>query len=202
MEVFIVENAKTARQFIKSIDKSIDFNQVEVFELDKHQENAQTKEIESILKQYQNIGLLSEAGMPCIADPGNIVVQLAHQLQVKVKPTVGPSSILLALIASGFNGQNFSFVGYLPIKTEERKMAILKLEKEAQKSTQLLIEAPYRNQKLFTDFCNLLNPKTKLMIAFDLTGKNETILVKTIENWRKQNLELEKHPCIFGVYHP
>ncbi len=199
MNAFVVENAKTARQFLKSVDKSIDFNVIEIFELDKFEPKKQKQDLTEFLLKYSKIGLLSEAGMPCIADPGNLAVQCAHQLGIKVKPTVGPSSILLALIASGFNGQNFAFNGYLPIKTEDRTKSIKNIINLAQSGTQLFIEAPYRNQKTLEFLLQALPKNYQLLIAFDLTGINETIVVKTIQKWIETPINLEKHPCIFGI---
>jgi 16S rRNA (cytidine1402-2'-O)-methyltransferase len=159
----------------------------------------QLQEIESLMKQHQIIGVMSESGLPCIADPGNLVVKIAHKIGIKVKPFVGPSSILLALMASGFNGQNFKFNGYLPIQSETLKPFLLNLEKESAKTTQLFIEVPYRNDKTFQFLVQHLSPETYLLVAKDITGENEYIQCKTIKEWKKLDIVIGKTPCVFGV---
>lgn len=199
ISLWFVENARTCRQFLKKVDSSIDINSLTIFELDKHQPLQQQQDIELLMKEHQLIGVMSESGLPCIADPGNIVVRIAHKLGVSVKPYVGPSSILLALMASGFNGQNFKFNGYLPIQSETLKPFLLNLEKESAKTTQLFIEVPYRNDKTFQFLLQYLSPETYLLLAKDITGVNEYIQCKTIKEWKKSNTVIGKTPCVFGV---
>ncbi len=196
---FIAENAKTLRYFLKSIHHPIHLSEIEILELDKHNIGSQKEDIKTILLQNEIVGLVSEAGMPCIADPGSLVVSLAHLLDISVKPFVGPSSILLALIASGMNGQQFKFNGYLPHQNDERKKTILKLEIESKYTTQLLIETPYRNDKLLSELCATLQPNTLLLLAIDLTGENERVISKPIHWFNKNTIEIGKLPCIFGI---
>lgn len=197
--LWFVENARTCRQFLKKVDATINIDELTIFELDKHLPMNQLHEIESLMKQHQIIGVMSESGLPCIADPGNLVVKIAHKIGIKVKPFVGPSSILLALMASGFNGQNFKFNGYLPIQSETLKPFLLNLEKESAKTTQLFIEVPYRNDKTFQFLVQHLSPETYLLVAKDITGENEYIQCKTIKEWKKLDIVIGKTPCVFGV---
>jgi 16S rRNA (cytidine1402-2'-O)-methyltransferase len=197
--LWFVENARTCRQFLKKVDATINIDELTIFELDKHLPMNQLQEIESLMKQHQIIGVMSESGLPCIADPGNLVVKIAHKIGIKVKPFVGPSSILLALMASGFNGQNFKFNGYLPIQPETLKPFLLNLEKESAKTTQLFIEVPYRNDKTFQFLVQHLSPETYLLVAKDITGENEYIQCKTIKEWKKLDIVIGKTPCVFGV---
>lgn len=197
--LWFVENARTCRQFLKKVDATINIDELTIFELDKHLPMNQLQEIESLMKQHQIIGVMSESGLPCIADPGNLVVKIAHKIGIKVKPFVGPSSILLALMASGFNGQNFKFNGYLPIQSETLKPFLLNLEKESAKTTQLFIEVPYRNDKTFQFLVQHLSPETYLLVAKDITGENEYIQCKTIKEWKRLDIVIGKTPCVFGV---
>ena len=197
--LWFVENARTCRQFLKKVDATINIDELTIFELDKHLPMNQLQEIESLMKQHQIIGVMSESGLPCIADPGNLVVKIAHKTGIKVKPFVGPSSILLALMASGFNGQNFKFNGYLPIQPETLKPFLLNLEKESAKTTQLFIEVPYRNDKTFQFLVQHLSPETYLLVAKDITSENEYIQCKPIKEWKKSDIVIGKTPCVFGV---
>ena len=199
IDVFIVENIKTARRFIKKTapDKVID-------DLVFHEINKRTNldMLPTFLKpidEGRNIGVISDAGCPGVADPGADVVALAHQKNIKVMPLVGPSSILLSLMASGFNGQSFCFNGYLPKEQKERVRKLKDLERMAiaQKQTQLFIETPYRNQHVLTDLLANCNPNTKLCIAVDITMASEQIATKTIAEWKNTTIDLNKRPCIF-----
>jgi len=199
---FIVENIRTARRFIKKTDPSIDINSLTFFTLDKH---TPKESISSFLKPIEegfSIGIISEAGCPAIADPGADVVAIAQQKNIKVIPLVGPSSILLALMASGFNGQNFAFHGYLPIDNEQRIKALKNLEQKiySENQTQLFIETPYRNDKIFDDIIKSCKSSTKLCIAADITLDSEYIKTLSISDWKKQKPDLSKRPCIFGLY--
>ncbi len=196
---FIVENEKTARHYLKQLNPGISWDKISLLEMDKHNMESRRGEIRNMLLENPMVGLMSEAGLPCIADPGNHVVRMAHELEITVKPLTGPSSILLALIASGLNGQQFKFNGYIPVKPEERRQAILRLEKESGTCTQLFIEAPYRNDKMFADLLAVLNPSTRLLIAVDLTGDHERIMCRTVSWWKDNRLEIGKIPCMFGL---
>lgn len=196
---FIAENAKTARQFLKFIKHPVPIQSIEILELDKHHPEGQKEEIGQFLKKHGIVGLMSEAGLPCIADPGSYVVKLAHKMNMKVRPLTGPSSILMALIASGLNGQNFRFNGYISSKLPERKQFIQKLELESLTCTQLFIEAPYRNDQLLKDLCNFLRRDTMLLLAIDLTGENEKIISKPVQWFRDNPVVVGKVPCMFGI---
>ena len=154
------------------------------------------------IKEGKNIGIISEAGCPGIADPGQELIAMAHEMNTEVKPLVGPNSILLALMASGMNGQQFQFLGYLPINETERTKAIRELEAESQKKncTQIFIETPYRNNHLIETILKTCRPATRFCIAADLTGKNEWIKTESIAEWKKQELDLHKRPAIFLLY--
>lgn len=202
IDVFAVENLRSARRFLRSVGYTKNFDtEVTFLEFDKHQNNQNFNPILTALKNGKNAGIISEAGNPCIADPGFQLVALAHKQQIEVVPLVGPSSILLALIASGFNGQQFSFHGYLPIENAERTKKLKQLENEVEKTgaTQIFMETPYRNQKLFEQLLQAFHPDTKLCIAADLTLKTEFISTQTINNWKKMNIELHKRYVIFLI---
>jgi 16S rRNA (cytidine1402-2'-O)-methyltransferase len=195
---YIVENIKTARRFIKSIYKDKDINLCEFAELDKHHNYTLDESFLHKVFEGKNIGLLSEAGTPCIADPGNKVVQLAHELEIEIVPLVGPSSILLALMASGFNGQQFTFNGYLPIETMERKNKLQQMEVSAKKgNTQIFMDTPYRNMKLLEEIFRQLKFDTMLCIACNITGRDEFIKTLPIAEWKKRKIDLNKKPAIF-----
>lgn len=197
-EVFFVENERSARRFLKKIWKEMEIGQFTWFTIHKAEE-ALKQEFLSQLKGGKQIGILSEAGCPGIADPGQLLVAAAHEAGAIVKPLVGPSSILLALMASGMNGQLFQFNGYLPVEAPERNKKIRELEilSQKQSSTQLFIETPYRNQAMFDALLKNCKPNTRLCIAVNLTGKRESIHTKTIGEWRKSSPDLQKQPAIF-----
>ena len=199
IQSFIVENAKTARHFLKFIHHPDPIQTIEIYELNKHDLNGQYPEIKKLLQSNKMTGLMSEAGLPCIADPGTHIVKLAHELDIIVKPLTGPSSIILALIASGLNGQSFKFTGYVPSKPADRKTALQKLESESINVTQLFIEAPYRNDHLMGDLCLVLKPDTMLLLAIDITGENERIICKPAAWWKLNKFVIGKVPCIFGI---
>jgi 16S rRNA (cytidine1402-2'-O)-methyltransferase len=199
---YFVENEKTARKVIKYFCPDKKQAELKLYLLDKYTQTADLKEAQSLMKQGLNFAILSEAGLPCIADPGNIMVKWAHQNHIKVVPINGPSSIILALVASGFNGQEFSFNGYLPIDKEQRKKKILQLEQLAIKQgvTQIFMETPYRNQKLLQDLCSILNAQTKLCVAANITDEHtEYIKTQSIELWKKSQVDFHKIPTIFII---
>ena len=199
LDEFIVENSKSARQFLKHCNIPTPQQQLIIHELNKQDGNVFETSLFSNLNKKKNVGMLSDAGCPAVADPGALIVAEAHKLQIKVVPLSGPSSILLALMASGLNGQQFAFNGYLPKEKTERINAIKKAEKEsAQRSqTQIFIETPYRNNALFDDFLNNLQPSTRLCIASALQCENEKIKTQRISEWKKQQPELNKHPVVW-----
>ena len=196
-QVFFVENERTARRFLKKIFKEIVIDQYEWF-LTSEASTA-SDAFKQKIKERKHIGIISEAGCPGVADPGQDLVAIAHEMDVQVKPLVGPNSILLALMASGMNGQQFQFVGYLPIKERERIKTIRDLEVESQKKrcTQIFIETPYRNNQLVETIIKTCKPVTKFCIAVDLTGKSEWIRTMTIANWKKEKIDIHKRPAIF-----
>jgi len=197
-QVIFAENERTARRFLKSIYKEIVIDNYEWFTIHKAEEE-QKQVFRNSINANKNIAIISEAGCPGIADPGQILIELAQQLNAVVKPLVGPSSILLALMASGMNGQQFEFVGYLPIDNGERVKAIAALELTSQKkhSTQIFIETPYRNDQLIETILKTCKPNTKFCIAAELTSANEYIKTKTIAEWKKEKTGFHKKPAIF-----
>lgn len=198
---FIVENEKSARRFIKKITPKKSQSSLKIFVLDKYTEETESKNFLDPCFEGHNIGVLSEAGVPAIADPGASIVKLAHQLKLQVVPLVGPSSILLAMMASGMNGQNFAFNGYLPIDVDERKTAIKRLErrsKELQQS-QIFIETPYRNERMFKSLLRFLTPSTELCIATDISLQSEYIKMMSVQDWKRQKVNLHKRPTIFII---
>jgi len=199
-DYFFVENEKTARKVIKFFAPEKKQSDLKVFLLDKYSESNDLKEAQKLMKSGQDFGLLSEAGLPCIADPGNLMVKWCHENNIKVIPINGPSSIILALISSGFNGQEFTFHGYLPIDKEQKKKQILFLENQVQKSgySQIFMETPYRNNQLLEDLIKFLNPNTKLCIAANINHPTEEF-IKTlkISDWKNKKPELHKIPAVF-----
>ena len=196
--VIFAENERTARRFLKTICKELVIDDYEWHAIHKAEEE-QLNIFRQKIKEKKNIAIISEAGCPGIADPGQILIAAAQEMDAAVKPLVGPSSILLALMASGMNGQQFEFVGYLPIDNGERIKAITALELTSQKkhSTQIFIETPYRNNQLIDTLLKTCKPSTRLCIAAELTGVNESIKTKTITEWKKEKVDLHKKPAIF-----
>ena len=201
IDYYIVENEKTARRFIKKISSKKSQGDLVIEALNKFTEPEMIPTFLQPCLEGKNVGVISEAGCPGVADPGADVVRIAHEKNIKVVPLVGPSSILLALMASGLNGQNFAFNGYLPIEAGERKAAIKKLEKLSKETnqSQLFIETPYRNDKLFSELIKSLNTVTKVCIACDITLPTEFISTKTVKEWSQGKLELHKRPTIFII---
>jgi len=199
---FIVENIRTARRFLKKTEPEIDINALTFFALNKHTSIESLAEFLKPVEAGYSVGIISEAGCPAIADPGADVVTIAQQKNIRVIPLVGPSSILLALMASGFNGQNFAFHGYLPIDNEQFIKALKMLEQRiySENQTQLFIETPYRNNKILDDILKTCKPATKLCIAADITLESEYIKTLSVSDWKKQKPDLSKRPCIFGLY--
>jgi 16S rRNA (cytidine1402-2'-O)-methyltransferase len=198
-QVFFVENERTARRYLKSIWKEMVINDYTWGLIDKTDTTTTLTNFRAFLKEEKNIGIISEAGCPGVADPGQLLAEAAHVAGATVKPLVGPSSILLALMASGMNGQQFQFVGYLPIDTTQRSKAIKELEAESAKKncTQIFIETPYRNNQLLEALIKTGKPATWLCIAADITAPTEYIHTKTLAEWKKQVPDLHKRPTIF-----
>ncbi len=201
LDYYIVENEKTARKCIKVICPEKSQPSLQLWSLNKHTEVSEHYEMIQPLLNGINMGVMSEAGCPGVADPGAVIVKLAHEKGIQVVPLVGPSSILLALMASGMNGQSFAFTGYLPIDKNEKKSALRNLEKWSQEKNQaqLFMETPYRNNKFLEDILTTLHPLTNLCIACDVTLPTEFIKTKTINDWKKQKVDLHNRPCIFII---
>ena len=201
IKYFIVENIRTARRYLRKLDSHLNIDELQFFELNQHTNIQVVEEYLKPIFDGFDVGIISEAGCPGIADPGAEVVKLAHIRQIRVIPLVGPSSILLSLMASGMNGQNFAFIGYIPVKTADRVKAIKEIEKRSsvEKQTQIFIEAPYRNTQLLNDLINTLNIQTMLCVACDLTLETEYIKTQTVGQWKKAIPDISKRPAIFLI---
>lgn len=200
---FIVEEVRTARRFLKQVDRYINIDELTFYPMGKHADAALFSKYLDALRNGEDMGVISEAGCPAVADPGADVVAIAQREGHKVVPLVGPSSILLAVMGSGFNGQSFAFHGYLPIAPADRAKRLKQLESRsaAEHQTQLFIETPYRNHKIIADILATCNPRTKLCIASGLTTDKEYICSKTIKEWKQTTLpDLNKIPTIFAIY--
>ena len=199
---YIVENIKTARRYLIKAGIKAKIDDLTFYELNKHSSPEQYDSYLNPIKDNQNIGIISEAGTPGVADPGAEIVTIAHRKNIEVVPLVGPSSILLSVMASGLNGQSFAFVGYLPVQKNERIKRIKDLEKRSQieNQTQLFIETPYRNQHLLEDILNNCSADTKLCIAADITLETEFIKTKSVKEWKKGIPNLHKRPAIFLIH--
>ncbi|MEO6229830.1 MAG: SAM-dependent methyltransferase [Ferruginibacter sp.] len=200
-QVIFAENERTTRRFLKSIYKPIVIDDYEWHTIHKA-EDEQKNIFRQKIKEGKNIAIISEAGCPGIADPGQLLIEVAQQMNAKVIPLVGPSSILLALMASGMNGQQFEFLGYLPIDNGERVKAIKEIELNSQKknSTQIFIETPYRNNQLIETVLKICKPSTKFCIASELTGPGELVKTKTVSDWKNEKTDFHKKPVIFLLY--
>lgn len=199
---FIAEDAKTARRFLKQCEYPV-IQEAEIVLLNEHTQSANFSSLIKPLLEGIHVGLMSDAGCPGVADPGADVVKLAHQNGIKVVPLVGPSSILLTIMASGFNGQNFAFNGYLPIDKGPRSKRIKELESNAirSKQAQFFIETPYRNVQLFQELLSVLNPSTLVCIGVNVTDANESIITLSVEKWKKAAVPaIHKIPVVFGIY--
>ena len=199
---YFVENVRTTRRFISELNLGIVIDQLHFFELTKDTSIDTVKGYFKQIPENENIGIISEAGCPGVADPGALAVKIAHQLNIRVVPLVGASSILLGLMASGFSGQAFAFHGYLPIEKADRIQQIKVLEKESfqKKQTQIFMETPYRNNQLLDDILNHAQPHTLLCIACNLTGSDELVKTKTIAQWKKAKPDLHKKPTMFLMF--
>jgi len=197
---FVVENAKSARAFLKAVGTDAPLQALQLEELNEHTRTEALDRLLAPLRAGHDVGLLSEAGCPAVADPGADLVALAQRENIRVVPLIGPSSILLALMASGLNGQRFAFQGYLPAKEAERAKMLRDLESESRKrrQTQIFIETPYRNRQLLVGILQTCQPATRLTVATDLSLPGESVLTRTIQQWKKQTLpDIERRPTVF-----
>ena len=201
LDEFIVEELRTARRFLRLVNYTNDINLVNFQVLNEHTDPDAVEQLIKPLIRGKDAGLISESGTPCIADPGSLLVNLAHQRKIKVVPLTGPNSIILAIMASGLNGQSFTFHGYLPIDKTDRKKAIKALERDAQMTnrTQIFIETPYRNQNLFEAIISICSDELKLCIACNISSSNENIQSKTIAEWKLLKPDIHKKPAVFLV---
>ncbi len=201
IDIFIVENIRTSRRYIKKMYKEKDIDNTIFLSYGKHDRLDLHEDFLSHIYSGKDVGIISEAGVPCVADPGSKIVNFAHQFQIEVVPIVGPSSILLALMASGLNGQNFAFIGYLPIDKLDRKKKIIELEilSRKTKQTQIFMETPYRNIQMFEALLNVCTKLTKLCIASNISLHNEKITTKTIGEWKTEKVDIHKKPTIFLI---
>jgi 16S rRNA (cytidine1402-2'-O)-methyltransferase len=202
IDYYVVENDKTARKSIKLTNPEKKQSELKLFVLNKYTETKDHQEFIKPLLEGKDMGLMSEAGCPGVADPGAVIVKLAHDKGVQVVPLVGPSSILLAMMASGMNGQSFTFNGYLPIDKGEKKTALKALEKLSldKNQSQIFIETPYRNNKMLEDILQAINPETYLCIATDITLPTEFIKTKRAAAWKKETVDLHNRPTIFIIH--
>ena len=199
---FIVEDVRSARRFLKKVDKDFDIDGSQFYPLNKHTSPEEISGYLKPLEEGHSMGVISEAGCPAIADPGADVVALAQRKHLKVVPLIGPSSIILSVMGSGFNGQSFAFNGYLPIESADRAKRLKLLEQRAytEQQTQIFIETPYRNNRLVEDILATCRPQTRLCIAANITCEEEYIVTQTLKEWKGHVPDLSKQPCIFLIY--
>ena len=201
LSCFVVEELRTARRFLSAAGLKGKIDTLEFHELNEHTEPRQVEPLASLFDNGRNVGLLSEAGLPAVADPGALLVALCHRHNIEVVPLVGPSSLMMALMASGLNGQSFAFVGYIPAKTEERRAALRNLEKRSAsaRQTQILIETPYRNDSLLSDMLSCLSGNTRVCVAANLTCEDQFICTRTVAQWKAHPVTIGKRPCVFLI---
>ena len=201
ISTYVVEEARTVRRYLSRAGLKGHIEELRMVELNEHSTSEEVEAMLSLFDDGCDVGLVSEAGLPAVADPGAALVELCHRKGIEVVPQVGPSSLMLALMGSGLNGQSFAFRGYLPAKTDERRTAIREVEKLSGSlhQTQIFIETPYRNDSLLADLLQCLNPSTRLCIAADLTLESQTILSKSVGEWKKSGFTVGKRPCVFLI---
>ena len=199
IRTFVVEEVRTARRFLSRAGLKGHIGELEFHELNEHPQPKEVEDLAALFENGQDVGLITEAGLPAVADPGALLVALCHRRGIEVVPFTGPSSLMLALMASGLDGQSFAFCGYLPAKTDERRSAIRTVEKRSSQlhQTQLFIETPYRNDSLMADLLASCRDDTRLCIAADLTLPTATIRTRTVREWKKAPIEIGKRPCVF-----
>ena len=196
---YVVEEVRTARRYLSRAGLKGHIQELEFHELNEHTSAADVERLVALFEDGRDVGLISEAGLPAVADPGAALVALCHRHGIEVVPQVGPSSLMMALMASGLNGQSFTFCGYLPAKTEERRSAIKSIEKTSQskRQTQIFIETPYRNDAMFSDLLQSCRPSTRICVAANITMPDEFIRTRTVAEWKKENPIIGKRPCVF-----
>lgn len=196
---YVVEEVRTARRYLSRAGLKGHIQELEFHELNEHTSAADVERLVALFEDGRDVGLISEAGLPAVADPGAALVALCHRHGIEVVPQVGPSSLMMALMASGLNGQSFTFYGYLPAKTEERRSAIKSIEKTSQskRQTQIFIETPYRNDAMFSDLLQSCRPSTRICVAANITMPDEFIRTRTVAEWKKENPIIGKRPCVF-----
>ena len=201
LSCFVVEEVRTARRFLSAAGLKGQIAGLEFHELNEHTDPAQEEGDAQRFADGRNVGLLSEAGLPAVADPGALLVALCHRHGIEVVPLVGPSSLMLALMASGLNGQSFAFVGYIPAKTEERRAALRNVEKRSASAhqTQILIETPYRNDSLLADMLSCLAGSTRICVAANLTCPDQFVCTRTVSQWKQHPITIGKRPCVFVI---
>lgn len=201
ISTYVVEEARTVRRYLSRAGLKGHIEELRMVELNEHSTSEEVEAMLSLFDDGRDVGLISEAGLPAVADPGAALVELCHRKGIEVVPQVGPSSLMLALMGSGLNGQSFAFRGYLPAKTDERRTAIREVERISGSlhQTQIFIETPYRNDSLLADLLQCLNPSTRLCIAADLTLESQTILSKSVGEWKKSGFTVGKRPCVFLI---
>ena len=202
---FVVESLREARRFLKKCDRNIDIDSLTFNEVNEHTDLNNTAALETLLDpiaQGEAVGVISDAGCPAVADPGADLVAIAQRRGYKVFPLVGPSSILMSLMASGFNGQSFAFLGYLPVDAQERQARLKEMVRriERERQTQIFIEAPYRNNQLIADLANRLPARMRLCVASDITGEKQSILTRTMAQWKQAQYDYHKIPTIFLLF--
>ena len=201
ISTYVVEEARTVRRYLSRAGLKGHIEELRMVELNEHSTSEEVEAMLSLFDDGCDVGLISEAGLPAVADPGAALVELCHRKGIEVIPQVGPSSLMLALMGSGLNGQSFAFRGYLPAKTDERRTAIREVERISGSlhQTQIFIETPYRNDSLLADLLQCLNTSTRLCIAADLTLESQTILSKSVGEWKKSGFTVGKRPCVFLI---
>lgn len=198
---YVVEEVRTARRYLSKAGLKGHIGELEFHELNEHTTPAEVEALAGLFEDGRDVGLITEAGLPAVADPGSALVALCHRQGIDVVPQVGPSSLMLALMSSGLNGQSFAFLGYLPAKTDERRSAIKAIEKtsQAHRQTQIFIETPYRNDSMMADLLQVCQPSTRLCIAANITMPDAYIKTKKVSEWRKEKIEIGKRPCVFLI---
>ena len=198
---YVVEEERTVRRYLSRAGLKGHIDELTFVELNEHTQPEQIEKMLDLFEDGKDVGLISEAGLPAVADPGAALVALCHRHTIQVCPLVGPSSLMLALMGSGLNGQSFAFCGYLPAKTDERRKAIREIERRSSQlnQTEMFIETPYRNDSMMADLLAALQPKTRLCIAADITMPDETIMTRTVREWQKSPVVIGKRPCVFLI---
>lgn len=201
LDTFVVEELRSARRYLSKAGLKGHIENLRLVTLNEHTSPDEVRDMEALFQEGKDVGLITEAGLPAVADPGSALVDLCHRKGITVVPLVGPSSLMLSLMASGLNGQSFAFCGYLPAKSDDRRAAIRKIEKQSASSnqTQIFIETPYRNDSLLADLLQICQGSTRLCIAADITLPSAFIKTMTVARWRKENLTIGKRPCVFLI---